>query len=99
MYSKDNDNTEGGWIYFEDGHSEFWNNLRLENELSYRGLQLLKTQTQFSKINLIDNIIARLKTVEQNNPLFPLAGQKYRNKIIEMLQLIKKELEIIGVKK
>jgi len=43
-YSDDNDKSDGCWIHFSDGHREYWDNARLENEISYRGLQLLKTQ-------------------------------------------------------
>ncbi len=93
MYSKDDDKTEGGWIYHEDGHSEYWNNTRLENELKYRGSRLLKTQTRFSRINLIDNMIERLKTVKRGDCLCPLAGQEYRNNIIKLLEFIKKEVK------
>ena len=35
---------KGCWIYFEDGHSEFWSNARLESELAYRGIDILTTQ-------------------------------------------------------
>ena len=44
MYSNDEDKTDGMWVYFYDGHTEYWNNTRLSNELQYRGLQFIKTQ-------------------------------------------------------
>lgn len=34
----------GCWIYFEDGHSEWWANARIENEIRFRGVDILTTQ-------------------------------------------------------
>ena len=41
---------------------------------------------------LIDNMIARLSTVSREDVLFPFAGQEFRDKIIEMLNIVKGEI-------
>ena len=57
---------DGCWIHFEDGHSEFWNNFRLENELTYRGLDILTTQIKLlQKYKLFCNHVASHKEVKE----------------------------------
>lgn len=37
------------------------------------------------KIELLNNWIDRLKTVKREDCIFPLAGQEFRNKVIEFI--------------
>lgn len=45
-YAKNHDKN-GCWIFFEDGHSEFWSNSRIEADLKYWGIDFLVTQIKF----------------------------------------------------
>ena len=68
MYVNDNDSSDGCWIYFDDGHLEYWNNTRLQNELNYRGrgLKLLKTQIKLlAKYKLFHDHVANHKEVKE----------------------------------
>lgn len=46
-----------------------------------------------AQMKILDNIIERLSTCEREDALFPLAGREFCDKIIEMLKIVKSEIE------
>lgn len=94
MYSNDEDKTDGMWVYFDDGHTEYWNNTRLFNELNYRGLQFLKTQMNLAKKSVFDNIDNK----NRGNYLPELLKSIHKKDILEKCVILTLE-EYVEIKK
>jgi len=67
IYSNDNDKSEGMWVYFNDGTMEFWNNIKLNNELKYRGLNFLKTQMLLKGNVIFDELDTNLNWTDDES--------------------------------
>jgi len=47
-----------------------------------------------AKINLLNNWIERLRTCAREDCIFPLAGQDFRNNVIEFIEQEKKVIQV-----
>ncbi len=71
-------NTDGMWVYFDDGHSEYWNNTRIQGELNYRGLEFLKTQIQLKTKLIFDDIWALVHSTMSQTDLEKIRAEYWR---------------------
>ena len=62
------DNSDGLWICFSDGHNEYWSNERIKYELSYRGLEFIKTQIKLTQQKTRDEIFDKILKLKLRCP-------------------------------
>lgn len=55
-------------------------------DLRSEAIDLLNRSMKQGKIELLDDWIRRLTTASKGDAIFPLAGQEFRNKIIEFIE-------------
>ena len=75
------------WVWFSDGHTERWDDLRIKAELNFRGLEFLKTQIYFREDRL-----------QEKDQKFKEAIQKLNDNLLKEISTIREDMKVSQMK-